>query len=220
MIFESTNHHFRLLSMINKEVHNATCVSRESDSSTHAHIDVCSDPPSLSQKTLRFYSAVQPDTGPGVMDLSQDERHSYWYSNEELEDIGCEAVATVELMDINAFIEDEDHCSRGLESKTQRAIERVSQNRAVVFTAIARESFLRKYYGDNAAGVRSSCWEIYAYDEEAAHLRAVVDEEEAFRIFLEDAAIASKDATISPLQRSPLVDVKTAETHELCTHTP
>ena len=200
MIFESPKDNSNMQSIMSptdvcKTKRCLCCVSSEPESSTHSRRHVCSDLPVPSQRTVRFCSPILVNTGLGVTDFSREERQSYWYTNEELEDIGCEAVATVELMDINAFIEDEEYCSRGLESKTQRAIERVSQNRAVVYAAIARESFLRKYYGENAAGLRNSCWEIYAYDEESAHLRAVVDEEEAFRIFREDAAIVKNNGT-------------------------
>jgi hypothetical protein len=158
------------------------------------------EPPLIIQRTVNFDLAVRVHASLALSDFSEEEKYSYWYSNDDLEDIQCEVIATLDLMEMNEFIEDEENCARGLESRTQRAMESRAVNRASAFEAISREYFLLKHYGENAAGLRSMCWEIFVRDEEAARLRAVIDEEEAFLIFLEDATanmMMERDSTLA-----------------------
>lgn len=85
------------------------------------------------------------------------------------------------------MIDDEDFCPRGLECRTRRGIQIRVKNKAAVLRAISREYFMHRHYGESAAGVRVSCWQIIHQDEEAARMRGLIDEEEALSIFLEDA---------------------------------
>ena len=85
------------------------------------------------------------------------------------------------------MIDDEDFCPRGLECRTRRGIQTRSKNKEAVLRAISREYFMHRHYGESAAGVRVSCWQIIHQDEEAARMRGLIDEEEALSIFLEDA---------------------------------
>jgi len=143
--------------------------------------------PSGVSKTVCFSSTVRSYAGLALSEFSEEEKASCWYSVADLQDRMQYTLATLDFMETNEFMEDDEHCSRGLETRTQRARKSRASNRAVVFQAIKRESQLRQLYGYNSTGVRSMCWEIYVHDEESARLRALLDEEEAFRILSEDA---------------------------------
>lgn len=146
-----------------------------------------SSPSVVTQQTVTFDLAIEFHAALALSDFSEEERCAYWYSEQDLSEIQSEVASILELMDSNTFIEDEDNCTRGLESRTRRSMETLAKSKAIVLEAISREYFLLKHYGENAEGVRCICWEIYVRDEESARLRAMMDEEEAFRIFLEDS---------------------------------
>jgi len=125
---------------------------------------------------------------PTVESYSQEETDAYWYSSEDLTMIMNDVCSIVERMERNQPMDETTECTRGLEKRTRTSIESRKGERVQMLEAVAREYYMQKQYDHDPEVLANMYKRRCAQDQESARLIGTVDEEEALRIFLHDAA--------------------------------